>query len=300
MGFKGIYKEKSSTSKICLLFVLIFISVVIHTVLSVALILFFSDNGMTILQYQDLSNQTSVNYLKLMQLFSGVGLFITPTLLYAYLTNYDFNFTRITRQDIILVFAIMLLITPFVALLLEWNMQIPFPENLLIFNVNSEAIVEAFLKMSTISDLIYTLLVIAIVPAIGEELVFRGYLQQKIQKWLQNPHAAILITAFFFSAIHLDFQGFLPRFVLGSLLGYLYYWSGSLWLPILAHFVNNAQAVIFSFPSFRVDSSAYSILSKPQADPISGLFSFFAVVLLLYVLYQNLNFKKDDSQRPAS
>ena len=299
MGFKGIYKEKSSTSKIWLFFVLIFISVMIHTLLSAALILLFSDNGMAIIQYQDLSNQTSVNYLKLMQLFSGVGLFITPTLLYAYLTNFDFKFTRISRQNIMLVFAIMLLIPPFVALLLEWNMQIPLPESLLIFNVNSEAIVEAFLKMSTISDLLYTLLVIAIVPAIGEELVFRGYLQQSIQKWLQSPHLAILITAFFFSAIHLDFQGVLPRFVLGALLGYLYYWSGSLWLPILAHFVNNAQGVVFSYPSFRVESGAYSIISNTQNNYISGLFSFFAVILLLYMLYQNLNIKKDDIQNPA-
>jgi len=299
MGFKGIYKEKSSTSKIWLFFVLIFISVMIHTLLSAALILLFSDNGMTIIQYQDLSNQTSVNYLKLMQLFSGVGLFITPTLLYAYLTNFDFKFTRISRQNIMLVFAIMLLIPPFVALLLEWNMQIPLPESLLIFNVNSEAIVEAFLKMSTISDLLYTFLVIAIVPAIGEELVFRGYLQQSIQKWLQSPHLAILITAFFFSAIHLDFQGVLPRFVLGALLGYLYYWSGSIWLPILAHFVNNAQGVVFSYPSFRVESGAYSIISNTQNNYISGLFSFFAVVLLLYILYQNLNIKKDDLQNSA-
>ena len=299
MGFKGIYKEKSSTSKIWLFFVLIFISVMIHTLLSAALILLFSDNGMAIIQYQDLSNQTSVNYLKLMQLFSGVGLFITPTLLYAYLTNFDFKFIRISRQNIMLVFAIMLLIPPFVALLLEWNMQIPLPESLLIFNVNSEAIVEAFLKMSTISDLLYTLLVIAIVPAIGEELVFRGYLQQSIQKWLQSPHLAILITAFFFSAIHLDFQGVLPRFVLGALLGYLYYWSGSLWLPILAHFVNNAQGVVFSYPSFRLESGAYSIISNTQNNYISGLFSFFAVILLLYMLYQNLNIKKDDIQNPA-
>lgn len=295
MGFKGVYKDKSSASKIILLLLLICISLFIHTLVVTGIILLFSDTGMTIIQHQDLSNQTSVNYLKLMQLFSGVGLFITPVLLYAYLTNFDFKFTGITRQDIILVFAIMLLITPFITLLLEWNMKIPLPESLLVFNANSAAIVEAFLKMSTISDLIYTLLVIAVVPAIGEELVFRGYLQQNIQKWGQNIHVAIIITAFLFSAIHLEFQAFIPRFVLGILLGYLYYWSGSLWLPILAHFANNAQGVIFSYPLFRVDSGVYSVFSKPQVDPMLALFSFGAVVLLLYVLYQNLNIKKDDS-----
>jgi membrane protease YdiL (CAAX protease family) len=247
---------------------------------------------MSLIQNQDLSNQVSVNYLKMMQLFSGVGLFITPTLLYAYLTGFDFKFTSITRQNTILVIAIMMLIVPFVGLLLEWNMRIPFPDYLLRFDVNSEAIVEAFLKMSTIWDLLYTLIVIAVVPAIGEELLFRGYLQQKVGRWLKNPHTAIIITAFLFSAIHLDIQGIIPRFVLGVLLGYLYYWSKSLWLPIFAHFVNNAQAVIFSYPLFKINSGAYSVLSEGNIDPMMGLFSFASVILLLYIFYENSSIKK--------
>ena len=292
MGFKGIYKEKSSATKIGILFLLIFVSVLLHSILVVALVSFFVDNGMALIQNQDLTNQASVNYLKLMQLFSGVGLFITPTLLYAHLMDFDFKFTSITRQNTILVISIMMLIVPFVGLLLEWNMQISFPDWLLRFDVTSEEIVEAFLKMSTIWDLLYTLIVIAVIPAIGEELLFRGYLQQKIGKWLKNPHTAIVITACLFSAIHLDVQGIIPRFVLGVLLGYLYYWSKSLWLPILAHFVNNAQAVIFSYPLFKIDSGAYSVFSEAKIDPMMGLFSFASVVLLLYVLYQNLSIKK--------
>ena len=292
MGFKGIYKEKSSATKIGILFLLIFVSVLLHSILAVALVSFFVDNGMALIQNQDLTNQASVNYLKLMQLFSGVGLFITPTLLYAHLMDFDFKFTSITRQNTILVIAIMMLIVPFVGLLLEWNMQISFPDWLLRVDVTSEEIIEAFLKMITIWDLLYTLIVIAVIPAIGEELLFRGYLQQKIGKWLKNPHTAIVITAFLFSAIHLDVQGIIPRFVLGVLLGYLYYWSKSLWLPILAHFVNNAQAVIFSYPLFKIDSGAYSVFSEAKIDPMMGLFSFASVVLLLYVLYQNLSIKK--------
>jgi hypothetical protein len=186
----------------------------------------------------------------------------------------------------------MMLITPFIGLLLEWNMMISFPEWLLQFDVNSEAIVTAFLQMDTIWDLFYTILVIAVVPAIGEELLFRGYLQQKLGNWLRNPHTAILITAFLFSAIHFHFQGMIPRFVLGVLLGYLFYWSNSLWLPILAHFVNNAQAVIFSFPLFKIDSGAYSMLSETKVDPMVALFSLASVSLLLCILYQNIRIKK--------
>ncbi|MDC0204395.1 CPBP family intramembrane metalloprotease [Flavobacteriales bacterium] len=292
MGFKGIYENKSSASRVGILFFLIFVSVILHTLLAVALVALFADNGMAVIQNQDLSNQTSINYLKLMQLFSGIGLFITPTLLYAYLTNFDFKFTKLSRQNTILVIAIMMLIPPFIGLLLEWNMMISFPEWLLQFDINSEAFVIAFLQMDTIWDLFYTILVIAVVPAIGEELLFRGYLQQKFGSWLRNPHTAILITAFLFSAIHFHFQGIIPRLVLGVLLGYLFYWSNSLWLPILAHFVNNAQAVIFSYPLFKVDSGAYSMLSEAKISPMVALFSLASVVLLLYILRQNTRIKK--------
>ena len=292
MRLKGIFKEKSSTAKLGILFLLMLVSVILHTLLAVALAVLFADNGMALIQNQDLSNQASINYLKLMQLFSGVGLFITPTLFYAYLTNFDFKFTKLSRQNTILVIAIMMLIIPFIGLLLEWNMMIPAPEWLTQFDTHSEAIVEAFLQMGTIWDLFYTILVIAVVPAIGEELLFRGYLQQKLGNWLRNPHTAILITAFLFSAIHFHFQGMIPRFVLGVLLGYLFYWSNSLWLPILAHFANNAQVVIFSYPLFKIDSGAYSVFPESSVDPMIALFSLASVGLLLYILHQNIRIKK--------
>ena len=292
MGFKGIYENKSSASRIGILFLLLFVSVIFHSILAIALVVLFADNGIDLIQHKDLSNQASVNYLKLMQLFSGIGLFITPTLFYAYLTNFDYKLFKISRQSAILVVTIMMLVTPFIGLLLEWNIMIDFPQWLLKFDVNSEAIVAAFLQMNTIWDLLYTILVIAVVPAIGEELLFRGYLQQKIGTWLRNPHIAILITAFLFSAIHLHLQGMIPRFVLGVLLGYLFYWSNSLWLPILAHFVNNAQAVLLSYPLFKVDSGVYSLMSDNKIDPMMGLFSITSVLLLLYILYKNLSIKK--------
>ena len=293
MGFKGVYKDKSTAIKVSLLFLLVFLSLVLHTSLAVLLISFFADNGMAIIQNQDLTNQTSINYLKLMQLFTGVGIFITPILIYAYLTNFDFKFVSVTRQDAILVCAIMLLITPFIALLVEWNMLLPFPEWLMQFHFNSEPIITAFLNMDTIWDLLYTIFVIAIIPAIGEELFFRGYLQQTIGNWLSNHHKAIVLTGFLFSAIHLDIQAIIPRFLLGVFLGYLYYWGRNLWLPILAHFTNNSLAVIFSFPLFKVENGAYSVFSKTKIDPMLALFSFCSSALLIYILYQNLSIRKD-------
>ena len=292
MKFKNIYKDNSLVSKTGILFLLIFVSVILHLMLSFFLIMLYDTNGMDIIQKRDLSNHICVNYLKLVQLFTGLGLFITPTLLYSYLTGFDFKFIRITIKDILLTILIMIFITPFIALLLDWNMQISFPEWLSLFDKNSEEILNAFLKMENIWDLLYTLLVIAVAPAIGEELVFRGYLQQTMQKNFKHPYIAILITALLFSAIHLEIQAIIPRFILGTLLGYLYYWSGSLWLPILAHFVNNAQAVILCYPLFGLDVREYSVLSESKSDPIIALFSFISVVLLIYLLYRNLDIKK--------
>jgi len=290
MGFKGIYKDKSSATKIGILFLLIFVSVILHTLVGSAIVLFFSDFGLS----QDLGNQVAVNYLKFLQLFSAIGLFVAPTLLYAYLTDFDYKLLfNFKRQSAFLVIVIMMLITPFIGWLLEMNMSIPFPDWILRLGNDSEKIVESFLKMNHLGDLLFNLLVIAIVPAIGEELLFRGYLQQSFSKWLSNPHVAIIVTAVLFSAIHLHFQGFLPRFILGVLLGYLFYWSGSLWLPILAHFANNAQAVIFSYPTFKADSGVYSVLSDVEVDPMMALFSFASVVVLLFMFYKTGSIKKD-------
>ena len=261
---------------------MIFVSVILHTLVGSAIVLFFSDFGLS----QDLSNQVAVNYLKLLQLFSAIGLFVAPTLLYAYLTDFDYKLLfNFKRQSAFLVIVIMMLITPFIGWLLEMNMSIPFPDWILRLGNDSEKIVASFLKMNHLGDLLFNLLVIAIAPAIGEELLFRGYLQQSFSKWLSSPHVAIIVTAVLFSAIHLHFQGFFPRFILGVLLGYLFYWSGSLWLPILAHFTNNAQAVIFSYPTFKVDSGVYSVLSDVEVDSYDGSFLFcFCGCFALYVL----------------
>lgn len=108
-------------------------------------------------------------------------------------------------------------------------------------------ITEAFLIMTSPSELLFNLFMIALIPAIGEELLFRGIVQNIFSRWLKNNHAAIWLSALLFSAMHMQFYGFIPRLMLGVMLGYLLVWSGNIWWPIIAHFVNNAAAVIFSY-----------------------------------------------------
>ncbi len=98
--------------------------------------------------------------------------------------------------------------------------------------------------MNSFMDLAYALLAVAIIPAIIEEVYFRGTLQKIVLDLTGKPYAAIILTAIFFSAIHFSFFGFLSRMALGMVLGYIYHYSKNIWLPILLHFLNNGIAVV--------------------------------------------------------
>jgi len=289
MRLKGIFKDKSSTAKLGILFCLIVVSTFLHIMLAYLGILLFTDIPLSLVSSLQLSTPALVDAGKFVQLFSAVGLFITPTLLYAHLCDFDFKLkTSFSRQTFLLAITIMLLINPFIAFIYEWNMSLNLPDWMMNYDEKAEELTRLFLELNSLGDLAFNLLVIAIVPAIGEELLFRGYLQQTFTKWLGKPHVAIIITAVLFSAIHMQFQGFLPRFALGLLLGYFFYWSGSLWLPIVAHLFNNAIAVIFTYPSF----SAYSSFTENTATWQEAFFSFMAVGLLIVLLQKNLSIKK--------
>ena len=125
--------------------------------------------------------------------------------------------------------------------------------------------IEFMLKRNTVQDLFINLVLVAVFAGVGEELLFRGVLQRLFIKLFKNPWAGILVTAFIFSAIHLQFYGFIPRFILGILLGLIYWYSGSLWPAIIAHFAYDAFAVImiwFNPALAEQDSVAISFGNK--------------------------------------
>lgn len=131
------------------------------------------------------------------------------------------------------------------------------------------------------TDLVWALVVMAIIPAIGEEMVFRGLLQRELMSNGTNPHMAILFTGLFFSAVHFQFFSFIPRAGLGILLGYLYYWSNSLWVPILAHFINNASLVILMYFSTKTDSDVNLESVEYDGYLFSIILSFVATIFVL-------------------
>lgn len=108
----------------------------------------------------------------------------------------------------------------------------------------AKQLTDQLLASDRIDILLANLLVVAVIAALTEELFFRGALQRILGKALSNPHAIIWTAAALFSAFHMQFYGFLPRMILGAYFGYLLLWSRSIWLPVFAHFINNATAVV--------------------------------------------------------
>ena len=149
-----------------------------------------------------------------------------------------------------------------------------------------------FLDVKTVGGMIFNVLLIAIIPAIGEELLFRGVLIRFFKRWSGKVHLAVILSAILFSSLHLQFYGFLPRFALGLILGYTFVWSGSLWLPIILHFVNNASVLLMYYTTNSKD-----ILTGDQEMLVSSDNNIFVVIsllfsmALLYLIYKNRKVK---------
>ncbi len=141
----------------------------------------------------------------------------------------------------------MVMAFPLVQYIYWLNRQLPLPEWALEVEKSTDKLVQMLLVMDHPIEMWFSLLVMALIPAIGEELFFRGIIQQLSERLFTKPVMAVWLTGLIFSAFHFQFQGFVPRFLLGAMLGFLFYWSRNLWVPIAAHFFNNAIQVIGAY-----------------------------------------------------
>ena len=203
--------------------------------------------------------EQNLNLMRYLQTLQGFGLFIIPAFFAAYLfSGMPVGYFGLERATSAKWFGatllLMLAIIPCINLLTALNEMIVFPKSLSgleqrlkDFEDAAQQATKLFLNVDNAGGMFFNIFMIALLPALGEELIFRGLLQKIFIKWTGNIHVAIFITGFLFSFIHLQFYGFFPRWLLGVMLGYLLVWSGTIWLPIFAHFVNNASAIIFSY-----------------------------------------------------
>lgn len=207
----------------------------------------------------NLNGDLGLNIGRVLQISGQIGLFILPPIGYAILVStkpfHSLGFSGINSVGILLAgIAIMYFGLPLIHFLSELNLQIKLPdsvsslENWMLLKEEEAALLsERFLSVDTISGLLINLFMIALLPALGEEMVFRGVLQPLFIRLIKNVHLGIFIAALVFGVMHLQFYGLLPRLVLGLFLGYFYFYSGSLWVPVLMHFLNNGTAVVVYF-----------------------------------------------------
>ena len=130
---------------------------------------------------------------------------------------------------------------------------------------------------------------IAVLPAIGEEFLFRGVFMRLFIRWFKNNHAGVWMAAFIFSAIHMQFYGFIPRLLLGAAFGYLFIWTNNIWVPVAAHFVQNATSVVVALLAGKgiISVSADDFGQTDNIFIIAA--STLLVAYLLYLVFKRRN-----------
>lgn len=211
----------------------------------------------------DLSDPAVLAASKLFQAISAVALFLIPSLVFAYLSDRKpLHYAGLKQPDtwVYYLLAVLVIVAcfPMVSWLGELNEHLHLPRSmeatekmLREAEAKSSDLLRKFLVMRTPVDLINMLLILAVIPAVAEELFFRGILQRIFIQMTRRPWMGIIITAAIFSALHGQFLGFIPRLVLGIVLGALYWYSGSLYPGMIAHFLNNAIQITLVYYSPR-------------------------------------------------
>ena len=252
---------------------------------SIMMLLVFVAKGFSIsdMQVMDLTKPGMVGTMKWLQGISSIFLFLIPPVLYAMITftSKPFYFLGLKRAEKSGMYGLavlcIVLAFPFVIWLGQLNQHIPLPKWMTAMEKDTAKQLEALLKVNHPIDIVINVLIIAVLPAFCEELCFRGGLQRIMIQCFKNPWAGIIITSILFSALHLQFQGFLPRMFLGIVLGALYWYSGSLWPSILAHFVNNAVQVI------AVSFQPQYVNENPTMPVFAGLISGVIVFAIMWI-----------------
>ena len=241
-----IIKKTTKFERLFILLALIIIGLILGAVIGLAYVFITK------------SNPQDLNSLRFMQISSQLFTFVFPPIAYAFLVKEKpVNALGLKNAKILwfligtaMIFAIM----PLNSILAEWNAGLKLPESLSALEQmikdmqeSASAMIEKFVSVDTIGGLMLNLFMIAGLAALGEELLFRSIIQTSLIKICKNAHVGILIASAIFSFIHLEFYGFVPRLILGMLLGYMFYFSGSIWVPMLMHFLNNGTVVLIYF-----------------------------------------------------
>ncbi len=248
---------------------------------------YFTNPGLLGTAFRD-----NIDVAKYFQVLNSLGMFVIPPFIIAILFDGRIgSYLAINKtpflSTVLLTGICMIAALPVIGFSAEINSKLQLPEFLKgIENWMQEMEASAldmtveFLRMETFSDFVLNMIMIALLPAIGEELLFRGVIQRILGDWFKSHHVAIVITAILFSAFHMQFLSFLPRFLLGVFMGYLLVWTRNIWIPIIAHFVNNAGAVVYYYVS---DVDVAEDMANPTTEDFP-LYAMFISVVIIAIL----------------
>jgi len=234
--------------------------------------------------------------LKIYQFITSFGRFVCVALLFIYFSGEKFiSYLQLNKKlkfsSAILILLLFFASVSVISLINEWNQNLHFPSSMADVETGmrkmedqAKIFSDVFLNTASVSGLILNILLIGVLAAVGEEIFFRGLLQNLFLKGIGNAHVAIWLSAFLFSFIHFQFFGFFPRMLLGAMIGYLFYWSGSLWAAILAHFINNTVSVV---AYYLVNIQLVDENMAEQSSVVAALVSVPFVILLLIVFKRN-------------
>ena len=254
---KGVWASKSYSSLIYFLPILILSGLVLSHIMGAFMCQFLFDVSFfsSTQDVFDPQNKKFIDAMKLMQFFNALGVFIIPPILFLHFRGVAFyTYLKLNSsfyiKGLLTIFIMALAMIPLANFFGTLNAMLPLPKFLgFLKEIEAQTlfITEQFLVMNTPIDLLLMLGLIGFVAAVGEELLFRGVLQNLFQEWFDSSHIAIWLSAFLFSVIHLQYHAVLPRFVLGALIGYVYVYSGNLRSAMMLHFFYNSTLVLITF-----------------------------------------------------
>jgi uncharacterized protein len=293
--------QMSSPAKLILLLLLVLFFMLLGSAVAVLIsVPLFGHDLSAIINMIENPDAGNIGLVKVFQIIQSIFLFIIPALIAAWLFSENtFHYlaagNKASAITLVLVLASLFMAIPLMNFLASVNSRLDFPHwlnglesRIRAMEDSAGKLTELFLKSETITDLAVNLLMIAILPALGEEFLFRGVLQKLFISWTRNTHAGVILAAFTFSFIHFQFYGFIPRFLLGLYFGYLLVWSSSIWVPVTGHLINNGIAVIYY--RYTLQPMGETDMDKIGTDPGGNYMlyiSVFLTALIIGLIYQH-------------
>lgn len=239
--------------------------------------------GVSLESIPSLANKNIIHAAQLKQAISSLFRFLLSALLFAYLAHpqpKQYLGMHAIRKPNYIFIALLLLFgaVPLINQLSAWIKLIDFGAAIKTAFKEQQKMIQSMMSDTGTGQLLLYLLLFAALPAIGEELMFRGVVMRFAHQSSHNIHYAIVLSALVFGLAHGTLYNFLPISLAGVLLGYLYYWSGSIWVSIIAHFINNAIAILGLYLSNT------GIISKELSDAENLPWYVLLISALLFIL----------------